>query len=123
MWKCSLTVVLGEDDDADVISEERTAADPLIGLDLLWIRVKEQVALRSGRLKTKEEGLQLLGWADPILEPYRSEAAVVQQRLMDRARRNDEEVRMASILAVEPAPLEMGQLPQSREKGGAPDAF
>lgn len=86
VFKCSLTVVIEGDGDSDVVSEERVAVNPLIGLDLLWTRVKEQLSMLALPIAAGTSSMQLLGWVDPILHPSEAEMASTKQRLIDKSK-------------------------------------
>jgi hypothetical protein len=98
IYKCSLTVLLGDDDDADVIMEERVASDPRIGLDLLWLRVKEQMSVRPAPVRLQDAQVQLIGWADPIIDNQDSDSSMLQQTMLDRARSNESKAEMAKLV-------------------------
>lgn len=83
LFKCSLTVVIDEDGEDEVVTEERVASNPVIGLDLLWTRVKEQLSLIASGLRPAEASFQVLGWVDPILNASEAEMAMTKQKLLD----------------------------------------
>lgn len=123
MWKCSLTVIVGEGVDADVVTEERVATDPRLGLDLLWRRVQEQLSLMALPVRATESCFQVLGWCDPIMEPYRGADAHQQQKMLDRTRARDEELKMATLIVQERCSLDDAVNAQSKVQEGQKDVF
>lgn len=105
MWKCSLTVVFGDDRDPDVVTEERTASDPRIGLDLVWTRCKQQMSLLSIDKDPRRAAVQVLGWCDPIYNTDQALNQKLQQKLLDTAVSKEEELEMARLLSLEPTEL------------------
>lgn len=87
MYKCSVCLVIGGDDDHDVVSFERTTANPLLGLDLCLRRMLEKASLLSMPLKPSSFELQLLGWVDPIINKDAADYAIRMQSLADGSER------------------------------------
>lgn len=123
LWKCSLTVLVGEGADADVVTEDRVATDPRLGLEMLWRRVQEQLSLIQLPVRASDSSFQVLGWCDPIVNPQRWDDAHQQQRLVDRARYRDEELELARLVAAEPGSLDSATAVDTDRKEGQRNDF
>ena len=86
-YKCEMTIVVHGDGEFHVISEERVADDPLLGLDLLWIQCKQQLSMRAKPLKPTTFEVQVLAFVDPILHPDDAAVRRRQQELLDKSKR------------------------------------
>lgn len=86
-WKCQMTIVLGEGEDAEIVSLERWSNDPQIGMDLCFAEVMQALSTLPRRHDKGAASIQLLGWADPVVDPDRGTDALRSQRMLDRARK------------------------------------
>jgi len=96
MYKCQMCLVVNGDNAHEVVSEERIACNPLVGLDLAFRRLLEKAALERSPNNAETYDIQLLGWADPIVPGSESDWQVSQQRMVDRARNAKEAAASAS---------------------------
>lgn len=85
MYKCQICLVIGGDTGDEVVSEERIASNPLVGLDLAFRRLLEKATLERPPNRPEAFDCQLLGWADPISSPTEADYAISRQRMVDRA--------------------------------------
>lgn len=85
-YRCELTVVIQSADGYDVISEERIANNPVLGLDLLWTECKRQLSMQDGPLSSSGVEVQVIGFVDPILDGSQAEMQKQRQRLLDRSK-------------------------------------
>lgn len=86
IWKCQVTIVMGEGEDGEVTSLERYSNDPVVGLGIVFQECIQRLSCLDYKGRSSKGGMQLLGWADAILDPDRGSDALRSQRLMDRAR-------------------------------------
>lgn len=86
IWKCQVTVVAGEGEAGEIVSRERHSNDPLVGLHLCWAELVQRLSTLDYKRRPRPTSLQLLGWADAVLDPDRGTDALRSQAMMDRAR-------------------------------------
>lgn len=87
VYKCQCCLVISGDEDHEVITEERVATTPLVGLELCLRRLVEKASLLEMPLKRSSFEMQLLGWVDPVVGFQDSESTLQAQKLRDGSER------------------------------------
>lgn len=117
MFKCSLTLVVGPEEDAEVLSEERIASNPVVGLDLLWSRIKEQWSLLDRHGSGRRHEIQLLGWVDLMDSRPDLDMQVGGQKLIDSTRAREAEQALRKVAHQEQGRLNLDPVAGSDAKG------
>lgn len=89
IWKCQVTCVIGEGEKGEIVSRERHANNPVVGMQLAFQDLMELVSTLDYRRTAAPASMQLLGWADAVVDPDRGSDALRSQRMLDRARSNE----------------------------------
>jgi hypothetical protein len=86
VWKCIATLVVGEGEEGEIIVEDRTSSDMLIGLHLAAEDLLRKATTLDQSRGTKKRGAILIAWADPVPTSGDPRDALRSTRLMDQAR-------------------------------------
>lgn len=89
IWKCQVTAMIGEGENGEIVSRERHANHPVVGLQLAFHELMERVSTLDYRGTPPPASVQLLGWADAVVDPFQGTDALRSQRMLDRSRSND----------------------------------
>jgi hypothetical protein len=86
VWKCIATLVIGEAEEGEIVTEDRTATDMLLGLHLAVEDLLRKATTLDQSRGTKKRGAILIAWADPISDSGDPRDALRSTRLLDKAR-------------------------------------
>lgn len=89
MYKCSGSLVLGGDQDHEVLTYDRVAASPYAALEWVVHDLLRQLSVQSLPVRGTTLDWNLICWVDPVLTPDEAKTLLMNQRAADRDREKE----------------------------------